>query len=509
VAITFEGVGSFVGSTGSIQPTIGAEDDLNDIHVAVIGNDGRQSAGAAPSGWTLKQTMVDTGSGSSISTRCTVYWTRSDGSTAQPTFADTGNHTEGQIATFRGCVETGDPFEAVQTSEQSSSLTTSIVIDGLTTLTDAAMVLSCHTSGDDATHSSWSNGDLASITEAIDGMTTSGSDGCVGMAYGIDTTAGTVGDTTATLSKSERHANIMLALEPLAVDNDVTLTGDPGSLVLTGAVATLLHNVTLAAVAGSLVFSGAEATLTLSDNVSLTGDPGSLVLTGAAATLVHNVTLAGDPGSLVLSGAAADLLSGASVTGDPGSLVLTGAAATLVHNVTLAGDPGSLVLSGAAADLVAATILTGDPGSLVLTGAAADLVASTILAGDPGSLVLTGAVATLTSDDNVTLAGDPGSLVLSGAAATLTASVPLVARRGGVRWLLEPDPEIRADKTDELITLIQPAISAATAPDTHATALPSIISHAVSELPPGKRTRVDRLLQETGISLDELLIILQ
>ena len=141
MAITYEGKGTADAGSGTITPTIGTADDADDIHVAIVGNDGRQSEAAAPAGWTKKQTMVDTGSASSISTRCTIYWARSDGSTADPTFADTGNHTEGQIATFRGCVATGDPFEAVATSEQSSSLTTAIVIDGLTTLTDGAITI--------------------------------------------------------------------------------------------------------------------------------------------------------------------------------------------------------------------------------------------------------------------------------------------------------------------------------------------------------------------------------
>ena len=222
-----------------------------------------------------------------------------------------------------------------------------------------------------------------------------------------------------------------------------------------------------------------------------------------------DVTLTGDPGSLVLSGATAAL--GLGLLSASGSLTLTGAEATLTlsDNTVLTGDPGSLVLTGAEATLVAGgnVILTGDPGSLVLTGADAALGLG--LASNPGSLVLSGAVATLTLSDNVVLIGDAGSLVLTGADADLVESAPpLVVRRGGVRWLLEPDPEKREEKLKELTGLLKPAISAARPPQAPAAPLPSIISHAVSELPARQQTRVDRLLQQTGVSLEELLIIL-
>ncbi len=157
---------------------------------------------------------------------------------------------------------------------------------------------------------------------------------------------------------------------------DVTLTGDPGSLVLSGAVAAL--GLGLLSAPGSLTLTGAEATLVQGGDVTLAGDPGSLVFSGADAAL--GLGLASDPGSLALSGAEATLTLSDNVIliGDAGSLVLTGAEATLTlsDNVTLTSDPGSLVLSGAEATLLEGggdETLVGDPGSLVLSGAVATL----------------------------------------------------------------------------------------------------------------------------------------
>jgi len=88
-----------------------------------------------------------------------------------------------------------------------------------------------------------------------------------------------------------------------------------------------------------------------------------------------------------------------------------------------------------------------------------------------------------------------------------------VVRRGGVRWLREPDPEIRAEKVKELTELIKPAIKPTMASrgrqDVQARLLMTAISDATTSMTRAQQTRTDRLLQETGISIEELLIILQ
>jgi hypothetical protein len=313
MAITFEGIGAADSGQSSISPTIGTEDTADDIHVAFVANDGRQNQDAAPTGWTEKVSMVDANGSGTNATRHTVYWTRSDGSTADPTFTDTGNHTLGIIATFRGCIDTGDPFEAVSTSEESGSLTTDFSVTGLTSLTDGAMILSSSSSGDDGVHSNWANASLASITAAFTELTTSGSDSCVGMAYGIDTTAGTVSATTGDLSKSERYANIMLALEPAPTGVDHTATPAVVELDFTGEAVTIdfVDNHWIDVTEETLDFAGKVPTISV-DQLPITVAPAidTLALAGKVPTISVDqlpITVAPAIDTLALAGKAVTL----------------------------------------------------------------------------------------------------------------------------------------------------------------------------------------------------------
>ncbi len=90
-------------------------------------------------------------------------------------------------------------------------------------------------------------------------------------------------------------------------------------------------------------------------------------------------------------------------------------------------------------------------------------------------------------------------------------STPTVIRRGG-RFLVEADPEIREEKTQQLKALIKPKITAkspASEPQEPLESLLTIVSGATSRMTLPEQRSVDRLLQETGISMDELLILLQ
>lgn len=317
-----------------------------------------------------------------------------------------------------------------------------------------------------------------------------------------------------------------------AGNGSVTLTADPGALTLTGAAA--VFKTTLAAAAGALILSGAVANF----GESVEALPGALQLTGATASL--DTTLDAQPGVLTLTGANADfaiglkldaqpgalILSGAEsgfgvplLDAQPGALVLTGANASL--DTTLDAQPGALILSGAVANfgesvealpgallltgaeaLFAGNVLDAQPGALVLTGAVAAL--STSLDAAPGALILTGGVANFAT--GLTLDAQPGTLTLTGAEADLIAT-GLVVRRGGVRFLLEPDPEIREEKVQELKALIKPQIRPQAAQEPQDTLL-DVMDAATSRLTPAQQTRTERLLEETGISMEELLIIL-
>ncbi len=174
-------------------------------------------------------------------------------------------------------------------------------------------------------------------------------------------------------------------------------------------------------------------------------------------------------------------------------------------SATLTADPGALLFTGATAALAQALI--SSPGALQLSGASAALALG--LVSSPGALLFTGAEATLVATVSGVLTADPGALILTGAEATLDFTA-LVVRRGGVRWLVEPDEEIREEKVKELTAIIKPALKpvARTSLEPQESLL-QMVSSATSRMTHAQQTRTDRLLQQTGISIEELLILLQ
>lgn len=115
----------------------------------------------------------------------------------------------------------------------------------------------------------------------------------------------------------------------LDAGGDLTLVADPAALTLSGAIASFVQ--TLVASPSELTLTGSEADLTQS--TVLTADSGTLLFTGADATLFvsGNFTLAADPGILTFAGAVATLFEASPVTltADPATLLFTGSNATL------------------------------------------------------------------------------------------------------------------------------------------------------------------------------------
>lgn len=74
----------------------------------------------------------------------------------------------------------------------------------------------------------------------------------------------------------------------------------------------------------------------------------------------------------------------------------------------------------------------------------------------------------------------------------------------------EPDPEIREEKKQELVEIIKPkprpSLRRSQEPPGE---LLTAIQVATAKMPAPQQTRVDRLLQQTGISLKELLKLIE
>lgn len=218
---TFQAAGTLVGSTGTISPAwpTHAVDDVallfletaNQIPTALTTVNGFALVG------TLSYGGGTSGSGTTASS-LDVYWCRATStSMAAPTVTDAGNHTIGQIATFRGCITTGDPWDVVA-GDASGSASTSVTIPGVTTtVADCLVVLACSWADDSASGflASVTNASLASITSRINAGNISGSGGGFAVFTGEKSAAGVVSASTGTLTGSASYqGRVCIALKP-------------------------------------------------------------------------------------------------------------------------------------------------------------------------------------------------------------------------------------------------------------------------------------------------------
>jgi hypothetical protein len=160
--------------------------------------------------------------GGTGATRLAVYWLRATGAAMPaPTIADPGDHTLAAIASFRGCITTGNPWDV--TAGDTAASSTSVSIPGDTTTTDDCLIVAMGTSRVDnsaAQFTLWANADLkkddlvtAGVDERINYGTNLGNGGAIGMATGGKAAAGAFGVTTATLNNTGEQARLSLALK--------------------------------------------------------------------------------------------------------------------------------------------------------------------------------------------------------------------------------------------------------------------------------------------------------
>ena len=243
--ITFVNAGTVATGTTAISPALPASIQTGDILLLFLQTNGQTISIANQNGGTWTEvadspqgTTAGAGSGNTL---LTVFWSRYNGTQGDPTTSDSGNRQLGRIVAFRGCKQSGDPWNVTAGNYDSSS-NTSGSITGDTTTVDGCMVVAGIGTGlpdstGTANFGSWANANLASITEATDNTSTSGNGGGLGVAYGIKTTAGDYGATTVTLQASALKGCISIALQPAG---NIYLQDVGGATINTAAIAATL-----------------------------------------------------------------------------------------------------------------------------------------------------------------------------------------------------------------------------------------------------------------------------
>ncbi len=217
MAVTFQALGSPVAVGVSTNHTLAwpvhLVYDIGLLFVTTSGG-GNTTPLSTPAGFTLIDTYT-TGTGTA-GTQLSVYWARATStSMGNPTVTLGTDFKYGFIATFRGVVSSGNPYNVYAGGVKATASTTASISSITTTVPDT-MVVNVITSDLDlaaAFVSSYVNANLTGITERFDAGTTTGGGGGISFATGDKATAGSVGVTTATVTSSI-NAFMSLALIP-------------------------------------------------------------------------------------------------------------------------------------------------------------------------------------------------------------------------------------------------------------------------------------------------------
>lgn len=215
---TYVGAGTGAGGTGNVVPTLPTGWQQNDIFLLFVESN---SPVNAPSGWTAVSGFPISG-GSTAPTSLSVFWRRATSSESNPTVTGGSDHKWAIILAFRGCIQTGDPWDVTATgTNQIDNTVTALSANEVTTTVPNTLIVvaGAHSRDNARAHASdWTNPNLAnpSITEAVDSGTTAGSGGGIFVAYGGKATAGATGATNLTYASNTVQTKLLgtIALKP-------------------------------------------------------------------------------------------------------------------------------------------------------------------------------------------------------------------------------------------------------------------------------------------------------
>jgi hypothetical protein len=190
----------------------------NDILVFVFETDldRTPSVSGGSETWTQFPWSPQVSSGATV---LNAFWARSsqtDPTAPAATWGTGPNHAVGAVCAIRGCATSGDPWDVDSSGNNAAANAT---IPGATTTVAECLVLILCSSGFNGTNavrfSTWSNTDLAGVSEVFDQVDTIGNGGGFGAAIGTKVAAGTYGSTTVTEAFAG-HGYATIAFKPPA-----------------------------------------------------------------------------------------------------------------------------------------------------------------------------------------------------------------------------------------------------------------------------------------------------
>jgi len=216
IGVTFGAAGSAVSGTGSVSPAWPAH-EIDNIALLFIESAGGEAATlSTPAGFVAVTNSPQATGATTAGTRITVFWARATSAAmSAPTVADPGDHVYAQILTYRGVINTGDPWDVTGGGVKASASTT-VTVTGVTTTVPKTLIVQAVARDNDSSSSAFSaqtNANLTGITERTDAGTSSNNGGGFAVWDGLKATAGATGNTTATVTSSI-NAFLTVALRP-------------------------------------------------------------------------------------------------------------------------------------------------------------------------------------------------------------------------------------------------------------------------------------------------------
>jgi hypothetical protein len=217
---SYVGAGTAASGTGTLSPTLGTH-QADDIGLCVVINAHTTSGDATldtANGWAVID-GIDSGSYSSIHGWTTVFWKRmANGSETTPVVADNGEFNAARIYVFRGCTTSGNPWDVTSATGDNDGDSSFSVGGATTTGTNRLVVIAMGAfTGGAAAVGSYTNADLASITEQDDTSYLIGGDYVhIALITGEKAAAGAYTSTAMTLSGAAYYvpSGLTIALKP-------------------------------------------------------------------------------------------------------------------------------------------------------------------------------------------------------------------------------------------------------------------------------------------------------
>lgn len=192
----------------------------NDIGIFFITSDFSNlvNTTATPSGFTLI-TNSRNNSDPSDGIWGAAFWKRAtSGAEANVTFSQIANTSgtgwRASIMTIRGCPTSGDPFDITAVSNQSGNAT--VTFPSITTTVSDCLIILFASNGRDVTsanYGTWTNANLASLTERIDSQGNHGNGQGIGVATGGKATAGAIGTSTVGVTADANQFAVTMAIK--------------------------------------------------------------------------------------------------------------------------------------------------------------------------------------------------------------------------------------------------------------------------------------------------------